>query len=1713
MTAKQLQLVACRNVVVNRMEETKNLAENADANPLSKSLFKARFSTVNSLYEEFQQLHVSILTNLSAQREPDFEAEDRIRKTFDNDYYYVLSRYEQLFEKTRPTRHEIERVAPNAASHSTVKLPKVNLPEFDGNLRMWPTYRDMFSSMIHNNASLSNIERFQYLISSLKKEPLTLAKTLPMTNDNYPVVYSSLLERYNNTRSLATFYWREIQNLPTLRDESAKNLRNLIDSFSENIQALKLIGLPTDQWDFILVTLLLDKLDNETRRQFELTSSSEEIPNLALLIKFLKNHCKSLDSLPSSKRLSSPLKGHSHVSTLVTQSVDSSQNCSVCSSDHSIYKCPILKKKSPFDRYQLAKQKGLCYNCLRSNHMTKNCSSSSSCKVCHSKHHTFLHFAPQSPQEPIPDTVGPSEVCSEADRRIDPPTNLFVSTSTPLQCSSNACSVILATVQLEVLDSQGHPHVVRALLDSGSQANILTERCFHRLKLRRNSIDVPLYVMGQDTSDLPSSIPRGQTTCIVRPIAQTDPSYRMDFVLVPQICGLMPNTRLNTSQWKHLVNIKFSDSSFDRPGKIDMLLGASIFPWILKCSRVFGKFSEPVAMETIFGWILMGNSSLYSHSSVNSFHLTLDNSLNKTMLKFWEIENLPDVAMLSPEDIECENIFKKTVYRNTYGRYVVSLPFKTEQNFVGSREIALRRLYSLERKLAQNPPISEAYTNFMQNYLDSGHMEIVQRPKNFDGYYIPHHCVVRPESTTTKLRVVFDASCRDANGVSLNDCLLVGPKLQKDIVILLSHFRLHKIVFTADIKQMYRQILVQPSHCDYQRIVWRSSPDQPVQDFRLKTVTYGVSSAPFLALRTINQLASDEAVNFPLAAEVLKSDIYVDDIVSGSPSIEVALATQQQLIELFAKGGFELRKWAANHPNLLKHLSEDQSQIPIPFDNDIAVKILGLQWIPATDSFSYSVCTFSSNCTKRSLLSDIARLFDPLGFLSPLIMVAKSIIQQLWSLGLDWDDKVPEAIERVWARFQSEMWLISHLTIPRNLNLNSLAFYELHLFCDASEKGYAAVAYLRIHCGSTVNVQLLMAKSKVAPLKTISIPRLELCGAFLLAKLVATLRQIYSDELTFTRIVAWTDSIVSLSWIKTVPHRLKTFVANRVSYIQEVLHPSSWNYVPSTDNPADCASRGLFASELVEHLLWWNGPKWLLLDSENWPSQEPAMTAQTEKYCQIENKQTTLCSLVSLESLDALLVRYSSLDKIERIIAYCYRFARNCQPSNKKLTAHFHQEELYMALMLLVKRVQAIFFEKEIHALRSKSLCPKPLRKLNPFLDERGVLRVGGRLSHADISYESMHPAILPRCSRLTELIIERTHIQNCHPGLKTLSHLLAQKFWILSSNRAIRSCLSQCIRCFRVKPSVSTPLMGDLPSPRVREVKPFNCSGVDFAGPFTITMSKTRGAKTTKAYLCLFVCFATKAVHLELASDLSSESFLAALRRFISRRGRCNYIYSDCGTNFRGAYTELCRLMQGASENEKLNWHFNPPSSPHMGGLWEAGVKAVKTHLIRVVGSQILTYEELYTVFTQIEAILNSRPLTPLSSDPNDLTPLTPGHFLTLEPLTAPPCSDLTNLNISRLDRWQLLVRLQQDFWSRWHTEYLHTLQQRHKWNKPGSPISIGSLVLIKNELTAPLRWPLARVMELHSGEDGVSRVATVKTQQGIFKRPIVKLCPLPLQ
>ncbi|XP_049868042.1 uncharacterized protein LOC126368193 [Pectinophora gossypiella] len=414
---------------------------------------------------------------------------------------------------------------------------------------------------------------------------------------------------------------------------------------------------------------------------------------------------------------------------------------------------------------------------------------------------------------------------------------------------------------------------------------------------------------------------------------------------------------------------------------------------------------------------------------------------------------------------------------------------------------------------------------------------------------------------------------------------------------------------------------------------------------------------------------------------------------------------------------------------------------------------------------------------------------------------------------------------------------------------------------------------------------------------------------------------------------------------------------------------------------------------------------------------------------------------------------------------------------------------------------------------KCKLLC------LSPFMDTNtNLIRVGGRIGTSNYPFNKRHPILLDSSHHISKLYFEREHIRNLHAGPQLLLSIIRESVWPINGRKLARRIVKNCVTCTRVRGQTLYPKMGNLPAYRVSVDYPFKSVGVDYAGPFFILNRKGRGAKLLKCYLCLFVCLRFKCVHLEAVSDLTKEAYIMTLRRFVARRGKPTEIYSDNGRNFVAAAKDITKFLndnqQSLSEfasEEGIKFNFIPAYAPHFGGIWEAGVKSAKYHIKRVMGNTHLTFEELCTLFAQVEAILNSRPLCPMSSSPNDFLSLSPGHFIIGRPLNALPAPSLEESKENNLQRYARLEQIRQVFWRRWQREYISELQSRTKWRADTTRLNVGDLVLLHEDNVPPLNWRLGRVSRLFPGPDGISRVADINTIRGSVRRPLVRLCPLP--
>ena len=756
--------------------------------------------------------------------------------------------------------------------------------------------------------------------------------------------------------------------------------------------------------------------------------------------------------------------------------------------------------------------------------------------------------------------------------------------------------------------------------------------------------------------------------------------------------------------------------------------------------------------------------------------------------------------------------------------------------------------------------------------------------------------------------------------------------------------------------------------------------------------------------------------------------------------------------------------------------------------------------------------------TKKAVLQDLSRVFDPLGAFTPVAISAKLFMQRLWQLKLKWDQPLTPELITKWQRIAHDLKQTCTTCLPRKyFDFQPNNQLVLHTFVDASLKAYGAVVFL---CNNT-NSSFVMAKARVAPLKNITLPRLELMGALVGARLCSFVLNSLSD-LHLRQVFMWSDSQITLHWIFS-EKKLPIFIANRVQEIRNLLPNATWQYCPTEYNPADLVTRGISFQELCNSDLWKQAPSWIT-KREDWPTWDYGevlhlqATDETAEALGIDDS-------ASLRNINQVIDinRYCTWSKLIRVSAYVLRFIHNCKQKmpNLKYSQSLTSSEVDQAAYLWIHHTQQFCFPKEFAALQSTSATKRRLpliRQLKLFLNERQLICCGGRIHNACIDDEAKFPCLLPKKHPITSLIVYHVHNSYLHSGVNATVTALRQKYWLPSIRQVVKSLLRKCVRCRRVagKP-YSQPDPPPLPSVRVKDARPFEITGVDFTGALHV---KKMG--DNKVYICLFTCGVTRAVHLEVVENLSVETFLQALRRFAARRSLPRILISDNASTFQAAAKGLEELIISTQASETLStlgvqWKFIPKRAPWYGGFWERLIGLTKMALRKVLGNAFVSLPVLQTLIIEIEAVLNDRPLTYVSSDPSDPEPLTPSHLICGRRITSLPhlmldeTVDPTYGAASVTEMAKRQSQLIQHFQSRWKREYLTSLREYHRCSGGGNKevIKVGDIVIIHDD--APRAgWKLAVVEKLITGSDGVTRAAEIRTARGTTNRPIVRLIPL---
>ncbi|XP_065911194.1 uncharacterized protein [Dysidea avara] len=1643
-------------------------------------------------------------------------------------------------EETLPATHSppAPPECPIREPVSLTRLPKLDLPHFSGNPLFWQAFWDSFEAAVHSNTALTGVQKLSYLRAQLKGDASKVIAGFQLTNANYTHSVALLQERFGQSYKQIDAHMQALINLPT-PSQSYTSLREFHDTIESHIRSLASLGKTEDSYGSLLVSIIFGKLPGKVKQNLARAHGKREWTVTELQAAVL-NELYILEMGSQVEEKLPPTAAF--VAGTSKPIVKSKAQCPFCKGPHAPSLCTTIT--DPKQRTDIIRQDRLCFNCL-GHHKISSCNSKHRCHHCCRKHHTSLcslgdqsNYTVNPPSTPINTvrqqnnsttqpvqlqpagvhsvTSTPSQstgVCPTSSAQHQPVSQLQPATQfTQLQPTaqptgtysvtlppqhSNACLLKTAVARVT---SRNRCVEANILLDEGSQRSFVTEELASILDLQPYSKELLTISSFGTKHPVSHHLNVSRVTLLTR----SGEELELSVLVVPFIATPLQNcTSLDFSELPHLQGLQLahpliSDSEF----AISLLIGADFY-WDIVGDKII-RGSGPTAVESKLGYLLSGPTHQghpYSMAT-NVSMIATPTQGDFDLERFWTLESIG-------------------ISQATDGAYVARFPWRTHHPPLPSNyTVAERRTRQLAKRLATQPKLLQLYHQIIADQEARDFIERVDTSSEYaDTHYIPHHAVEK-DSPTTPIRIVFDCSCRQsASHPSLNDCLEIGVPCSNDLCSILIRFRVHQFGFSGDIEKAFLNIRLHPDNRDYTRFFWLSNPADPSSQFhiyRFKVVPFGATSSPFILNAVLQHHLKQH--NTAVSRD-MQISLYVDNIITGCDTEDAAVDYYKQARAIMCSGMFNLRSWSSNSNKLMTNAVQDKTA-----DDHNTVNVLGLQWDPTNDLLSLVAKPFllTNNhlITKRQVLQAASKIFDPFGFISPVVVRAKILIQKLWQLKVTWDEPLNDDLQAEWKNVATDLNVAHLFSVSRRYFAIHIDHPSIHCFVDASQQAYGAIVFLV----QGKQVSFVLAKTRVAPLKTLTIPRLELMAA-----LVATRLTNFVLEAIPTcdpSIFVWSDSQIVLHWVSS-QKPLPTFVNRRITEMKSLLPNATWKYCPTAENPADLLSRGTTIDALMSSSLWNHGPKWLP-DPSEWPSPQllpipPLVLAAAVETEFVPSKPTLpdtgLHCVISIK-------RYSTLRKLLAVTAYVIRFTDSLRaPADQRRIGPISAEEYAMARLRWLKDTQQSVYDKEIDNLQQltrRSKTPRLLlvRQLRLLIDAKGFLRCGGRIHNAPLSDLTKFPYLLPAKHPFSRLIIWDIHRDLYHSGTNATLTALRQTYWIPAARQYIKSALRTCVICRRVsgKP-YPTPDPAPLPSIRTQNVRPFTYSGVDFSGALYV---RHRGEEL-KVYLCLFTCATSRALHLEIVQDLSTETFLLAFRKFAARLSLPTMMISDNASTYLSAADELKALMQSPEVKRELgkrgvSWKFIPKKAPWWGGFWERMVGLTKSALKKVLGRRHISLTTLETVIVEIEAALNDRPLTFVSSEQGDIEPLTPAHLLHGRRITCLPHEvveedEFTDPTYGEVcGNAKLLATILQNFQKRWRHEYLTSLREVHRATGSNSQtVRTGDVVLIHDD-TPRATWKMGIVEDLMTGGDGIVRAVTLRTASGLTNRPVTKLYPLEL-
>jgi len=1337
---------------------------------------------------------------------------------------------------------------PKMYGWSSTVIPKTSITPFGGDPRAFPMFLSQFKTLVHDIVP-GDGQRLAILRELLTPEVrVRFADTLD-SPDLYQTVLKDLQRRYGQPHLIARCYIRDLLELVNCNSSDHESLRKFSDKLHGIVTSLNRGGYVHDLKSATTLEQVLAKLPVYVRSRWATFARKRQPREVDLidLNKFLGDIIEEqqfvLPLLTSKKDSASKGaaaktgKSRSSPSSYAT-TANSSPTCSCCSNDdHLISTCARFTKMSPTERAEVIKSQGRCFRCLEMGHRSATCRSKSRCGVdgCSAKHHPKLHGA-----ERVYPARSLQETTEHASENREPTAATEDGTSINTTSTVATSSVLLAIVPVRLRAGQVTVDTF-TLLDNGSEATLVRKDIADLLGLQGEPRRVTFGTFkGKDAEE--------ETRLVDFSISAIDDSATFNIVdayVVPRLKISNRCSKLEESvrQLDYLAKIEFPRVPV---GSVTVLLGMDVQDAhiVKEVRRPPPGQAGPNAVLTPFGWCPVGKLSGVNRRRARAINFTslADSDLQEMVNRFWNTESFGVVPgkckLVSEVDARAINILKNII--SLVGdRYEVGLMWKHPDVVLPqNRSAALRRLYAVERRFRADGSFAERYRAVIEDHIRQGHAVKIDAKEDQTSrrvWYLPHHAVVNPNKPG-KLRVVFDASAKH-HGVSLNDKLLKGPDLLTSLVGVLLRFREYAVAVSGDIEKMFYQVKVRSEDRPALRFVWRNpASSSPPEEFEMTVQVFGAVSSPTTCTFALRQTVKDNEVGHQdIAAKVIEN-FYVDNYLDSFRPVEEAVKTSEKMIRLLAKGGFRLNQWLSSSREVLRTLPASELNSPdlnIDLDDLPVERTLGQYWDCEEDTFCFKFQVSQAADSKRKILAAVSSIFDPLGLLAPVILVPKILLQDIWTLNADWDEPLPNNILARWRKWTNNLAKLAELQIPRCLFGNTTSSsprVQLHLFSDASEAGFGAVAYLLIRREMKVTVSFVIAKSRVAPIRPLTIPKLELPGAVIASRLARMVKE--ELRIDIEEVIFWVDSQTVLQWIHSTSFRFQTFVANRISEILDSTNAAQWRHVPGVLNPADDCSRGLLPEELSAEHRWFRGPEFLYQPEEQWPAPyQPVLPSDTEEQLigHVKHEST-------VDKGSDLFYRYSNLSRLVRIVAWIQRFRpRSLMSQHIDEKTVLAAEELKLSLNICIRAAQRQMFPQELALLeKSKPIqVTSSLLKLNPYLDQEKIVRVGGRLQNSSLPFEAKHPIILCHRHPITALIIRETHLDLYHAQTERTLCELRGRYWVLRGRDTVRKFIRKCVTCQRFRVQPRQPMMSSLPPQRVQVQPPFSCVAVDYFGPF----------------------------------------------------------------------------------------------------------------------------------------------------------------------------------------------------------------------------------------------------------------------------------------